>query len=214
MPITKLADQLVLPALMQLEVQCSVGDAGRDPRQTFTAIRELLQQSKAPITVLYFEHGRILTADILHVLHNAPTLEDIRLTDIDEGAVADQVFFDLTLKPDKLALVPRLHTLHLSGALLLHMHTFRDMLKSCRTVADICSPPVRRLAEVKLCRFIRAADEQRLAPIIRRSANSLRIYSNQDLEVTVNYRVVKMKDLCKANLMKISSISSWNRVLP
>ncbi|KAK0431430.1 hypothetical protein EV421DRAFT_2016682 [Armillaria borealis] len=192
MPITKLADRLVLPALMQLEVECSVGDAGRDPRQTFTAIRELLQRSKAPITVLHFDHGRILTADILHVLQNTPTLEDICLTDIDEGAVADQVLFDLTLKPDKLALVPRLRTLHLSGALPLHMHTFRDMLKSRWTVADICSPPVRRLAEVKLCRFISAADEQRLAPIIRSSANSLRIDSNQGLEVTLESSLALM----------------------
>ncbi|KAK0475427.1 hypothetical protein IW261DRAFT_1595428 [Armillaria novae-zelandiae] len=101
-----------------LEVQSSVEDARRDPRQAFTTIRKLLQRSKASITILNFHRGRILTADILQI---TLTIEDFRLTDMDEGAVADQVLFDLALKPDEPVLVWRLQTLHLSGTLPLHI---------------------------------------------------------------------------------------------
>lgn len=119
------------------------------------AVPSFLQQSKASGTVPHLDHGCILTADILQ---NPPNIEDLHFTDIDEGVVADPVLFDLIVKPGG-PVLPRLRAFHLSGTLPLHMHTLRDMTESCQAVADICSSPVRRLAEVKLCRLISAADE-------------------------------------------------------
>ncbi|KAK0462359.1 uncharacterized protein EV420DRAFT_1639580 [Desarmillaria tabescens] len=134
---------------MSLGVQCSVRDAESDPRQTFTAILGILQRSKAPVTVLHFDHGHILTADILYAVKKTPTLEDLRLADVDE-AVVDKVLLELILKPNGPAFVPSLGTLYLSEALLPHMHTLRELLESRWTLADTFSPPVRRLAEVSL----------------------------------------------------------------
>ncbi|KAK0448492.1 hypothetical protein EV421DRAFT_2032695 [Armillaria borealis] len=160
LPLKELVDELVTPSLTQFQVVCCRNYRQRESEETFTAIRGLLERSGPPrITTLHFDHGCALQEDLLQVLKTCPTLEDIHLTDIDNGAISDETLLQLTLKVDGTTpLVPRLHTLHISGVMLFNVQIFVDMVESRWTLAHAQSPPVRRLGEVKLCRFLDSED--------------------------------------------------------
>ncbi|KAK0431423.1 hypothetical protein EV421DRAFT_2041284 [Armillaria borealis] len=160
LPLKELLDELVTPALTRLQVVSCQNYTSRDSEETFTAIRGLLERSGPPhITTLHFDHGCVLTEDFLQVLKTCPTLEDIHLTDIDDGAISDETLLQLTLKVDGTTpLVSRLHTLHISGVMSFNVQIFVDMVESRWTLAHAQSPPVRRLGEVNLCRFLDSED--------------------------------------------------------
>ncbi|PBK94181.1 hypothetical protein ARMGADRAFT_1078895 [Armillaria gallica] len=161
-PLAQFAEMIKLPTLMSLQVARCSNYYWRENPETFTAIRNLLESSGPPhITILHFDRGQVLGDDFLHILRTCPSLEDIRLTDVDEGAVSDQILLQLTLSADgAIPVVPCLHTLHLSGNMSFSMQTFVDMVESRWILAHAQSPPVRRLEEVNLCRFHRAKDEK------------------------------------------------------
>ncbi|PBK73234.1 hypothetical protein ARMSODRAFT_1062784 [Armillaria solidipes] len=160
LPLKELVDELVTPSLTQFQVVCCRNYRQRESEETFTAIRDLLERSGPPrITTLHFDHGRALQEDLLQVLKTCPTLEDIRLTDIDDSAISDETLFQLTLRVDGTTpLLPRLHTLHISGAMSFNVQVFVDMVESRWTLSHAQSPPVRRLGEVNLCRFLDSED--------------------------------------------------------
>ncbi|KAK0184176.1 hypothetical protein F5146DRAFT_1076260 [Armillaria mellea] len=86
MPLKELVDEIVAPALTQLQIVCCQHYYQRDSEETFTAVRDLLERSgPPPITTLHFNHGCVLKEDLLQILKACPTLEDIRLTDIDDS---------------------------------------------------------------------------------------------------------------------------------
>ncbi|PBK94179.1 hypothetical protein ARMGADRAFT_1078893 [Armillaria gallica] len=156
LPLKDLVYELVTPALTQLQVVCCPNFRQRESEETFIAIRALLERSgPPPITTFHFDHGWVLQEDLLQVLKTCPTLEDICLTDLDDGAISDETLLQLTLKVDGTTpLVPRLHTLHISGVMWFKVQVFVDMVESRWTLAHAQSPPVRRLGEVNLCRFL------------------------------------------------------------
>ncbi len=197
LPLKELLDELVTPALTQLQVVTCQNYYQRDGEETFTAIRGLLERSGPPrITTFHFDHGCVLKEDLLQVLNTCPTLEDIRLTDIDDGAISDETLLQLTLRVDGTTpLVPRLHTLHISGAMSFNVQVFVDMVDSRWTLAHAQSPPVRRLGEVNLCRFLDTEnfdepDEDEVERITVLSA--LDIYRAQGMDVTLGTKVQEL----------------------
>ncbi|KAK0225275.1 hypothetical protein IW262DRAFT_673562 [Armillaria fumosa] len=92
----QVADRLVLPKLSVLKVACSQRDNCETP-DVFSSLCHLLQRSQSPITVLHFDHGRILTKDLLQLFRSAPTLEDLRLTRLGTGVFTQKVMETLTI---------------------------------------------------------------------------------------------------------------------
>ncbi|KAK0475423.1 hypothetical protein IW261DRAFT_477925 [Armillaria novae-zelandiae] len=187
LPLKQLAERIKLPVLSNLRVACRESYYGRESIETFTAICGLIERSGPPqITTLYFNHGCVLEDDVLRVLRMCPSLEDIRLTDVDEGAVGDQALLLLTLGVDGVVpVVPRLHTFHLSGNTSFSMQTFVDMVESRWILADVQSPPARRLGEVNLCQFLRAEDEADEDKVERISVlSALDVYKVQGLNIS------------------------------
>ncbi|PBK58288.1 hypothetical protein ARMSODRAFT_983969 [Armillaria solidipes] len=192
-PLVQVLDRLTLPALKELQVSCSREDL-LDSDDTFTAIHNLLDRSgPPPISVLHFDHAEVLAGGFLNVLRTCPTLEDIRLTSVNKGAIRGETLLQLTLKVDGTApLVPRLHILHISGKISFDMRTFVNMVESRWTLAHVQTPPLRRLSEVNLCRFIDADDGQDEAKdevehITVLSA--LEVYKEQGMNVTLGTKV-------------------------
>ncbi|KAK0462355.1 uncharacterized protein EV420DRAFT_1182622 [Desarmillaria tabescens] len=191
-PVKELLDKLILPVLQQLYVKCSIDDADRDDEETFAAIYDVLRRSGQPsITTLHFDHGDILEEDLLQILSTCPTLEDVRLTDVDEGAISNETLLRLTLKVDGTEpLIPRLHTLHISGPMLFSMQIFVNMVESRWTLAHVQSPSVRRLDEVNLCRFLKTGDEPDGDEVERITTLSvLDVYKTQGMDLTLTTKV-------------------------
>ncbi|KAK0194779.1 hypothetical protein F5146DRAFT_1219671 [Armillaria mellea] len=196
LPLKQLAERIELPALTSLKVACCGNYYERESIETFTAICDLIERSGPPqITTLHFDHGCVLEDDILHVLRICLSLEDIRLTNVDEGAVSDKTLLLLTLGVDGvLPAVPRLHTFHLSGNMSFGMQRVFDMVESRWILATTQSPPVRRLGEVNLCRFLRAEDEPDEDEVESISVlSALDIYKAQGLNVTLTTTVRKVE---------------------
>ncbi|SJL18734.1 uncharacterized protein ARMOST_22334 [Armillaria ostoyae] len=146
----QVADRLVLPALSVLRVTCS--QRGLDEvREVFSSIRHLLQRSQSPITVLHFDHGLVLTEDLLELFPSTPTLEDLRLSRIGSDAFTNQVVKKLTLNhassPEDLIL-PHLYTLYIPGGGLTVLSLVR-MVQS-RRISDN-SRRFDRLQTLRLC---------------------------------------------------------------
>ncbi len=205
LPLKEFVDDLVTPALTQLQVVCCRNYRRRESEETFTAIRGLLERSGPPrITTFHFDHGCVLKEDLLQVLNTCPTLEDIRLTDIDDGAISGETLLQLTLRVDGTTpLVPCLHTLHISGAMSFNVQVFVDMVESRWTLAHAQSPPVRRLGEVNLCRFLDTEnsdepDEDEVERITVLSA--LDVYRAQGMDVTLDTKVQEYRGKIYATL--------------
>ncbi|KAK0432859.1 hypothetical protein EV421DRAFT_2040463 [Armillaria borealis] len=147
-------NSLKLPALLDLSVTCLFYHGPRDQDTTFTSIRQLIERSHSPLTSLYFDNGDLMEDDLIHILSNTPTLQDLRLTKVD-GGITDEVLNHLARRvdtePDSQvpALVPHLHTLHLSGYLNFQMEVYVQMVE--RRWA--CHP--RHLKSVEICRTLR-----------------------------------------------------------
>ncbi|KAK0240974.1 hypothetical protein EDD85DRAFT_1019896 [Armillaria nabsnona] len=191
--LVQLLEKLTLPALKDLQVSCGREEL-LDSDDTFTAICDLLKRSgPLAISVLHFDHADVLDGDFLEVLHACPTLEDIRLTSVNKGAIRDETLLQLTLKVDgSTPLVPRLHMLHISGKMSFDMQTFVDMVESRWTLAHVQSPPLWRLSEINLCRFIDADDgKDEVEGEVERVTvlSALDVYKEQGMNVTLSTKV-------------------------
>ncbi|KAK0453825.1 hypothetical protein EV421DRAFT_1957950 [Armillaria borealis] len=101
----QILDRLMLPALESLRVVCQEGHPDLEGEQTFSALRRVVERSRAPLEVLYFEHGEVREEDVVAVLRATPALRDLRLVDVNLGV----------LPLGDLEVVPDLRVLHLSG---------------------------------------------------------------------------------------------------
>ncbi|KAK0432857.1 hypothetical protein EV421DRAFT_1453386 [Armillaria borealis] len=174
-----------LPALSDLTVTCLSGFASRDQVTTFTSIRDLIERSQSPLTSLHFDNGEIIKDDLIHILSRTPTLQDLRLTTVG-GGITDEVVNELARRVDTEsgsavpALVPHLHTLHLSGQLDFQVELYVAMVESRWT----CHP--RHLKSVEVCRFVdrRREREEKEANIL--ALSRLDVLVSEGLDVTVS----------------------------
>ncbi|KAK0448517.1 hypothetical protein EV421DRAFT_2032718 [Armillaria borealis] len=145
----QVANRLVLPGLSVLKVACSQRDNYETP-DVFTSICHLLQRSQSPITVLHFDHGRILTKDLLQLFRSAPTLEDLRLTRLGTGVFTQKVMEKLTLDRDSSGdlVLPHLRTLYMPSEAVKIPDLVR-MVRS-RRISDY-SGRFNRLQTLRLC---------------------------------------------------------------
>ncbi|KAK0218064.1 hypothetical protein IW262DRAFT_1113965 [Armillaria fumosa] len=147
--IPSVLDSLILPTLLDLSVTCLLGSISLDQTGTFTSIHRLIEHSHSPLTSLYFHNGAIIDDALIHILFSTPTLQDLRLTMTD--GITDEVLNHLARRVDSRAsdsqipaLVPHLHTLHLSGYLNFEEEVYVQMIESRWT----CHP--RHLKSVDL----------------------------------------------------------------
>ncbi len=132
--IPPVLDSLILPVLLDLSVICSLGGTSWDPNTTFTSVRQLIERSRSPLTSLYFDNGAIIDDDLIHILSNTPTLQDLRLTKT--TGISDEVLNHLARRVDAgsdsqvPALVPHLHTLHFNGCLAFQVEVYVEMVES------------------------------------------------------------------------------------
>ncbi|KAK0194778.1 hypothetical protein F5146DRAFT_1219670 [Armillaria mellea] len=197
LPITQFADRLTLPTLTELRVSCSSGHPDRDSNKTFTSIRGLLERSgPPPITIFHFDHGDMQEDDLLYIVRECSTLEILHLTDVNGDPRMDQMHRLLTLGVNGTTpLLPHLHALRVSGTISFDIQIFVDMVESRWTLAHAQSPPVQRLDEVNLCRFLHTEnfdepDEDEVERITVLSA--LDVYRAQGLDVTLGTKVQEL----------------------
>ncbi|KAK0188811.1 hypothetical protein F5146DRAFT_1225518 [Armillaria mellea] len=132
--IPPVLNSLILPALLDLSVMCFFGSNSREKDTTFTSVRQLIERSHSPLTSLYFDKGDIMKDDLVYILSNTHTLQDLRLTDT--SGITDEVLDHLARRVDPEsdsqvpALVPRLHTLHFSGYLEIQVEVYVQMVES------------------------------------------------------------------------------------
>ncbi|KAF9010916.1 hypothetical protein BDZ89DRAFT_1078063 [Hymenopellis radicata] len=99
----QLITHLILPSLTKLVMKNE------------TLVLRMVQISAAPLTVLHYDKGDVNEQDLIGLLKATPLLADLRLTNIGTSGVTDHVL--CALSHGGSMLVPRLHTLYLSGAL-------------------------------------------------------------------------------------------------
>ncbi|KAK0218070.1 hypothetical protein IW262DRAFT_1114754 [Armillaria fumosa] len=150
--IPSILNSLTLPSLLDLSVACFPGSIPPDQAGAFTSIRQLIERSHSPLTSLHFHNGPIEDDDLIHILFNTPTLQDLRLTTTD--GITDEVLNHLARRVDTAsdsqipALVPHLHTLHFSGCLNFEEEVYVQMIESRWT----CHP--RHLQSVDLLNYV------------------------------------------------------------
>ena len=108
----------------------------------------------------------------------------------------DQMHRLLTLGVNETTpLLPHLHALRVSGTISFDIQIFVDMVESRWTLAHTQSPPVQRLDEVHLCRFLHTEnfdepDEDEVDRITVLSA--LDVYRAQGLDVMLGTKVQEL----------------------
>ncbi|KAK0462388.1 uncharacterized protein EV420DRAFT_1184501 [Desarmillaria tabescens] len=143
----QVADRLVLPRLSILKVACSQKD-NYEGQEVFSSICCLLQRSQSPITVLHFDHGQVLTEDLLQLFCSTPTLEDLRLTRLGDTVVTKAVMAKLTVVRTSELVLPRLRTLYIPVGSFKVTDLVR-MVQSRRSGGNSCR--VTRLQTLRLC---------------------------------------------------------------
>ncbi|KAG7442592.1 uncharacterized protein BT62DRAFT_1079192 [Guyanagaster necrorhizus] len=150
----QVADRLILPALSALKVSCSQRD-DYEAQGFFSSICQLLRRSQSQITVLHFDHGRVLTEELLRLFRSAPTLEDLRLTQCQIGSagVTTEVMKTLTVNhaSSEDLVLPRLCTLYIPGGSFRVSDVVR-MVQSRRSSDNSCR--VVRLQTLRVCGYL------------------------------------------------------------
>ncbi|KAK0457652.1 uncharacterized protein EV420DRAFT_471476 [Desarmillaria tabescens] len=184
-------NSLILPALLDLSVTCflDLDNTWRD-RVVFASIRQLIERSHSPLTSLYFGNGKILKDDLIHILSSTPSLQDIRLINMN-GVITDEVLNDLTRRVDTGSgshvpmLVPHLHTLHLSGYFSFQVELYVQMVE----FRWMCRP--RHLKSVTICRFFRSWDVNYREEEVKLLVFSrLDVLQSEGLDVTMSMQSV------------------------
>ncbi|KAK0441878.1 hypothetical protein EV421DRAFT_610930 [Armillaria borealis] len=153
--LAQLLDALVIPHLSTLKVDCCVNEGHqRDTEKSFTAIRGLISRSQPPLITFHFTHGNIDETDLLGLFRSvSSTLQEVRLLDVGPIALTDGILTPLVISDADNVLLPRLHTLHISGEMRFDANLFVKMVVSRRT----CKlPSFQRLRTIKLCRVFDA----------------------------------------------------------
>ncbi|KAK0218074.1 hypothetical protein IW262DRAFT_1114138 [Armillaria fumosa] len=179
-----LLDCLRLPALSDLSVTCLVRSLVLDQAANFASIRQLIDRSHSFLRTLHFDNGEIIKDDLIHILSNTPTLLDLRLTSI--KGITDEVLEHLTRRvgtesgSEVPALVPHLHTLHLSGYLDFQMRVYVQMVESRWT----CHP--RHIKSINICRFLHIYTNARLEEARILALSALDTLRSEGLDVAIS----------------------------
>ncbi|KAK0228842.1 hypothetical protein IW262DRAFT_1456058 [Armillaria fumosa] len=186
--LAQLLDNLVIPHVSTLKVDCCV-DKGhqRDTEKTFTAIRRIISQSQPPLTTFHFTHGNIDGADLLDFFRSvSSTLQEARLLNVGPMALTDVILTSLAISDGDNVLLPRLHTLHISGKMQFDANLFVEMVVSRWT----CKlPSLQRLRTIKLCRIFDNNKDGEIGEIGRALILSkLKKYSTEGLKLS--YRIL------------------------
>ncbi len=155
--LAQLLDDLTLPQLSTLKVDCCVDEGHeRDTEKTFTAIRGIITRSQPPLTTFHFSHGNIDETDLLGFFRSASsTLQEVRLLDVGPMALTDNILIPLVITDVENVLLPRLHTLHISGEMRFDANLLAEMVESRWTCKD---PSFRRLRTIILHRSWKIED--------------------------------------------------------
>ncbi|PBK92892.1 hypothetical protein ARMGADRAFT_1012611 [Armillaria gallica] len=184
--LAQLLDALVIPHLSTFKVHCCVGEGKRirDNVKTFTAIRELINRSQSPLTTFHFTHGNIDQEDLLALFRSASsTLQEVRLLDLGPFALTDGIIVPLIISGADNVLLPRLHTLHISGEMLFDFNLFVEMVVSRWT----CKlPSFQRLRTIKLCPVFKTTTRSRITGTLvrRKILPKLEQYLTEGLKVS------------------------------
>ncbi len=127
-----LLNVLTLPRLSALEVHCCVNEGhARDVAETFTAIRGAICRSQSPLTTFHFTHGNIDEEDLLALFRiTSSTLQEVKLLDVGPMALTDNILIPLVITDADNVLLPRLHSLHISGEMRFDANLLAEMAES------------------------------------------------------------------------------------
>ncbi|KAK0444592.1 uncharacterized protein EV420DRAFT_1573743 [Desarmillaria tabescens] len=143
----QIMDRLTLPQLLKLDIVCPFHSAEFDI--TFSAACGLIHRSLPPLTQLCFMRGYIDSADLLHIIRTTPTLEELKLSQLNRDAITPEIIAALTLNHSGDINMPRLHTIRLSNAEQVGLPQLVDMIRSRWILEEGCSD-VTRLRSVEI----------------------------------------------------------------
>ncbi|KAK0228841.1 hypothetical protein IW262DRAFT_644735 [Armillaria fumosa] len=156
--LAQLLNVLTLPRLSTLEVHCCVDGHIHDTVETFTAIQGTIYRSQSPLTTFHFTHGDIDEEGLLALfLSTSSTLQEVKLFDVGPMALTDNILISLVISGAGNALLPRLHTLHISGEMRFDANLLTEMVKSRWTCKG---PALRRLRTIVLRRALNIVDDR------------------------------------------------------
>ncbi len=182
--LAQLLNALTLPRLSTLEVHCCVDEGHvRDTAQTFTAIRGAICRSQSPLTTFHFTHGDIDEEDLLALFRIASsTLQEVKLLDVGPMALTDNILVPLVISDADNVLLPRLHTLHISGEMRFDTNLLAEMAESRWTCTG---PSFRPLRTIVLRRSLNIEDDREEEELARALAFSkLEEYCTEGLELS------------------------------
>ncbi|PBK90956.1 hypothetical protein ARMGADRAFT_1064299 [Armillaria gallica] len=152
--IPQIMNRLTLPRLRKLDVVCPFPVAELD---TFSAVRGLIHRSLPPLTHLCFMRGYIDSDDLLHIIRTTPTLEELKLSQLNKDAITPEIILALTWNyPSGIMNVPRLRTIRMSNAEQVGLPSLVNMIRS-RWILEAGRSDVSRLKSVEI-----VGDSQRL----------------------------------------------------
>ncbi|KAK0463800.1 uncharacterized protein EV420DRAFT_1761043 [Desarmillaria tabescens] len=184
--LARLLSALALPRLSTLTVHCCVDEGHvRDTMETFTAVRGAVCRSQSPLTTFHFIHGNIDGEDLLALFRSASsTLQEVKLLDVGPLALTDDILTPLVTSYPGNVLLPRLHTLHISGEMKFDVNLFVKMVKSRWTYEG---PSFQCLQTIELCRSLNIEDDREEEELGRTSALSkLEEYRAEGLKLSYN----------------------------
>ncbi|PBK92870.1 hypothetical protein ARMGADRAFT_139812 [Armillaria gallica] len=182
--LAQLLNALTLPRLSTLEVHCCVDEGHvRDTAETFTAIRGAICRSQSPLTTFHFTHGNIDEEDLLALFLGASsTLQEVKLLDVGPMALTDNILIPLVVSDADNVLLPRLHTLHISGEMRFDVNLLVEMVES-RWTCKV--PSFRRLRTIVLRRSLDIEGDREEEELARALAFSkLEEYCTEGLELS------------------------------
>ncbi len=182
--LAQILDALVIPHVSTLKVDCCVDEGHeRDTEKTFTAIRGIITRSQSPLTTFHFTHGNIDETDLLGFFRSvSSTLQEVCLIDVGPMALTDGILVPLVISDANNVLLPRLHTLHISGEMLFDANLFVEMVVS-RWTCQL--PSLRRLRTIKLCQVFDSDKDREFGQFGRASILSkLEKYPTEELELS------------------------------
>ncbi|KAK0483977.1 hypothetical protein IW261DRAFT_1591970 [Armillaria novae-zelandiae] len=189
--LAQLLDNLVIPRVSALKVECCVDEGHkRDTEKTFTAIWGIIRRSQSPLTIFHFTHGSIYETDLLGFFRSASsTLREVKLLDVGPIALTDGILAPLVISDADAdnVLLPRLHTLHISGKMEFDANLFVEMVVS-RWTCELRS--FQRLRTIQLCRVFDSNNKDREIGEISRALvlTKLEKYSTEGL--VFSYRIL------------------------
>ncbi|PBK92874.1 hypothetical protein ARMGADRAFT_1080084 [Armillaria gallica] len=182
--LAQILDALVIPQVSTLKVDCCVDEGHeRDTEKTFTAIRGIITRSQSPLTTFHFTHGNIDETDLLGFFRSASsTLQEVKLLDVGPMALTDGILAPLVISDADNVLLPRLHTLRISGQMQFDANLFVEMVVSRWT----CKlPSFQRLRTIKLCQVFDSDKDREFGQFGRTLVLSkLEKYSTEELELS------------------------------